>query len=342
MQDASQKKTSGKKVRHIVKNYLTGHLRCAEFALTNVCIAKCSFCNIWKQQPKVMVDREKALQAVDKMAELGVGHITFTGGEPLMHPNVVEFIERATRHNIHNAVLDAAPRLVTKNDMHKKLEAAGCDLVSISFDSGDPVTMAQSRQIDNIMDEMKDAMAEIKKTSLKTMASVLIWNDNYKNLEHVCENAVNMGFDLISLNYPTFSDSSVYELGGSAIDFSKEELIWALEASIKLKESGKYPLINSAPSMRNIVNYLKDPALAKYHCFGGKHVMFVDWFFDVYACMQLPKPIGNLFNITEKDLNIPTCNKCNMSWYRDFSMFYHGAKSVPVLWDAMRNSSGLI
>jgi MoaA/NifB/PqqE/SkfB family radical SAM enzyme len=330
----------GKK-RNITKNYLQGRLRFTEFAITNACIAKCSFCDIWKQQPKVFVDKEKALTAISRLADFGVSHLTITGGEPLLHPNVVDFVERATKRKMNNAVLNAAPQLLMRNDILKRLEGAGCDLLSISFDSGDPVTMAESRKIPNIMDEMDKALGMAKKTTLKTMASVLIWNDNYDKLEEVCVRAKNMGFDFVSLNYPTFSKSKVYPLGGEGISLSREQVIHGLKDAIRLRKTGKYGIINMPISMQNIIHYLKDPAAVKYACHGGRHVFFVDWFFDVRPCMQLPQVLGNILTMEEKDLARPVCNECNMSWYRDFSMFFHGFRSVPVWFESL-GTKGLL
>jgi MoaA/NifB/PqqE/SkfB family radical SAM enzyme len=329
----------GKK-RTIVKNYLRGKLRFAEFAITNACVAKCSFCGIWQQQPKVFVDKEKGLAAIDRLADFGVAQLTLTGGEPLLHPNVIDFLERTNKRKMNNAVLAAAPQLLMRNDILKRLEQAGCDLLSISFDSGDPVTMAESRQIPNIMEDMAKAMEMIQKTRLKPMASVLIWNDNYDNLEAVCVRAKNMGFEFICLNYPTFSKSQVYPLGGAGISFSREQLIQGLSDAIRLRKTKKYGIANSALSMQNIINYLQDPASAKFHCFGGERVLFVDWFFDVRPCMQLPQIVGNILTMDEKDLHLPACNDCNMSWYRDLSMFFHGLRSIPVFIESLASGSG--
>jgi MoaA/NifB/PqqE/SkfB family radical SAM enzyme len=330
------------KNRNIFKNFIKGKYRFTEFAITNACIAKCSFCDIWKQQPKVFADREKALIAIDRLADFGVSHLTITGGEPLLHPNVVDFVERATKRKMNNAVLDAAPQLLMRNDILKRLEGAGCDLISISFDSGDPVIMSESRQIPDIMGQMTKAMEMLSKTTLKTMASVLIWNDNFDKLDEVCLRAKNMGFDFVSLNYPTFSKSQVYPLGGEGISLSRDDVIFGLKEAIRLKKTGKYDIINTFDSMKNIVRYLEDPATVRSRCYGGTRVLFVDWFFNVRPCMQLPNVIGNILTMDEKDLNLPTCNDCNMSWYRDFSMYFHGFRSLPVWVDSLFGSKDVI
>jgi len=323
------------KTRNLIKNYFGGKLKAAEFAITNACIAKCSFCEIWKQQPKIFVDREKALEVIDLLADHGTVQITITGGEPLLHPHVVDFIRRATERKMHNAVLDAAPQLLLQNDIVKRLEDAGNDMICISFDSGDPKIMAESRKIPNIMEDMTKAVELIAKTRVKTMASVLIWNDNYDRLEEVCIRAKNMGFDFISINYPTFSQSQVYPLGGEGISLSRENVIQGLESVIKLRNTGKYGIINTAVSIKNIISFLEDPAKVKYRCLGGTKVFFVDWFFNVHPCMQLPKIIGSIFSMKEKDYKMPSCNDCNMSWYRDFSTMLQGFKSVPAWLEAL-------
>ncbi|MDR1194521.1 MAG: radical SAM protein [Peptococcaceae bacterium] len=330
------------KTWNILGNYLRGRLRCAEFALTNACIAKCTFCNIWKQQPKIFVDREKTLNAIDRLADFGVSHVTLTGGEPLLHPRIIDFVARATKRRLNNAVLVAAPQLLLRGEMPRRLEDAGCDLISVSFDSGDPATMAASRQIPNIMAEMARAIAAVKQTCLKTMASVLIWNENHDKLEDVCREAEEMGFDFISLNYPTFSQSDVYELGGEGINLSREKVVAAMEDAIRLIQAKKYPIINSPLSLRNIINYLKNPATAQYPCFGGTRVLFVDWFFDVHPCMQLPQVLGSILTMRESELARPACNACNMSWYRDFSMLHGGLRAIPALCEALGGNRGLI
>jgi len=327
------------KHKHIVKTFLSGSIRFAEFAVTNVCIAKCTFCDIWKQTPKVFIAREKALLAIDRLADLGVAHITLTGGEPLMHPDIVAFVKQCTARHIHSAVLDAAPALITDRRLDL-LQDAGCDMISISLDSDDAAVLEASRGIPGIMKGIEDAVTRMKRTRIKSMASVLIWNNNHDRMEQLFAKATDMGFDLISVNYPTFSNSGVYPLGGEGISLSRDLVIRSLESVIALKAQQRYAIVNSRVSMQNIIQYLKDPSRVRYPCLGGSRVMFVDWFGDVRPCMQLPQVLGNILTMTGSELKPVPCNKCNMSWYRDFSTFFHGIKSFPIYWETITSAKG--
>jgi MoaA/NifB/PqqE/SkfB family radical SAM enzyme len=325
---------------NILKNLVTGNIRFAEFAITNACVAKCSFCDIWKQRPKVFTDTAQSLQVIDNLANMGVSHITLTGGEPLMHPNIVEFVKKCTARNVHSSVLDAAPSLIT-DDRLARLDEAGNDMISISFDSDDPEVLEASRKIPNIMRDMEIAVQKIKKTSIKSMASILIWNNNHDQMEKLFKKATDMGFDLISINYPTFSESVVYPLGGEGISLSRDLVVKSLENVIEIKKSSKYNIVNSVTSMNNIISYLKDPSTVRYQCFGGDRVMFVDWYFDVRPCMQLPNVLGNMLTMTKDDLIRTPCNACNMSWYRDFSALFCGVKSLPAYIEAIGSGKGV-
>ena len=172
------------------------------------------------------------------------------------------------------------------------LDEAGNDMISISFDSDDPKVLEESRRIPHIMRDMEDAVKRMKRTKIKSMASILIWNNNHDQMEKLFAKATDMGFDLISINYPTFSKSVIYPLGGEGISLSRELVIKSLESVIELKKQKQYAIVNSRVSMENIIRYLKDPSTVRYECLGGSRVMFVDWFCDVRPCMQLPQRTG--------------------------------------------------
>ena len=64
------------------------------FETTLHCNMKCGYCAIWQnQQPEDRAVRERVFARMDEAADFGVFAWSFSGGEPLMNPNVPAYIE---------------------------------------------------------------------------------------------------------------------------------------------------------------------------------------------------------------------------------------------------------
>lgn len=308
-----------------VWQFLAGNYRLCEFALTNICVSQCSFCGIWKQQPKIMVDKDKALQTIDILAGLGVRFLTLTGGEPLVHPNVIEFVGRCTERGMVTAILDADPRLLTAEKI-TGLKSAGADMVCISIDHYTDGLEYQARKIENLLKQIETAVSLLQKAGITSFADILISNFNHNELQKLFDKCNELGFDYIGINYPEHSLSPVYELGGEMVSLKPKETIVALREVIGLKKKG-YRILNSIDSVENIIKFLENKPV-DYYCLGGNRVLFVDWFFNVYPCMHLAESMGTIWELNPERLIKAKCNACNMSWYRDFSIYFDGMKSL--------------
>ena len=221
------------------------------------------------------------------------------------------------------AVLDADPRLITEEKINSL--KGYVDYVCISIDHHEEDGEYQSRKISGLHSLMSIAIARLHEAHIPVDASIVICNLNYATLPQLFDKCLELGFDYISINYPEESLSEIYDLGG--INLSKEEVVEALRVCIRSKESG-LPIINPVEPMSNIIDYLNG-APVKYKCLGGNKVLFVDWFLDVYPCMHSDKKICSVVDLSRKLLVTKECNKCSMSWYRDFSVYLNGVKSVP-------------
>jgi MoaA/NifB/PqqE/SkfB family radical SAM enzyme len=315
----------------LLRSALKGDLKVCEFALTNVCTAKCKFCSIWTQKPKVFVDLEKTKKAISHLAQIGTRFITLTGGEPLTHPHFEEIIDHCTQQNIITAVLNADARLLTTERIDA-LKRAKVDVACISIDHHTDEIASESRSIPGIMKHIEKAVNELKKRNITVWALTLICNYNHKSLPQLFQKCTDIGFDTISVNYPIFSKSPVYTLGGDAINLSREDLVTALQEVIELRK--EFTIVNPVHSMKNIIQYLRnDPP--KYACLAGYRTMFVDWNFQVYPCMYLPDSMGDVLELENAHFKKIKCNECNMSWYRDFSIYFQGVKSISPLLSAL-------
>ena len=73
--------------------------RC-EFALNNACNANCGFCNFARDKlPKERWEyaaREGAFDAIDILFRQGIRYLILTGGEPTLHPDLIDIIGHAS------------------------------------------------------------------------------------------------------------------------------------------------------------------------------------------------------------------------------------------------------
>jgi MoaA/NifB/PqqE/SkfB family radical SAM enzyme len=116
------------------------------------CNLSCTYCNEYDKVSDP-VPTEEVLRRIDKLAALGTGIITISGGEPLLHPDLDEII-RAIRSHGAIATIITNGYLLTP-DRIQRLNCAGLDHLQIS--------------IDNVMPD------EVSKKSLKVLDRKLEW-----------------------------------------------------------------------------------------------------------------------------------------------------------------------
>jgi MoaA/NifB/PqqE/SkfB family radical SAM enzyme len=113
----------------------------AQLVVTRRCNLSCGYCSEFDDH-SAPVPSERLRERIDKLAELGTLSLEFTGGEPLLHPELFELVEYATTHRhrfvqrklITNAYLLNAAKV-------KRLNAAGLTHMQISLDGVEPSDM---------------------------------------------------------------------------------------------------------------------------------------------------------------------------------------------------------
>jgi MoaA/NifB/PqqE/SkfB family radical SAM enzyme len=66
------------------------------YYVTYRCNATCHFCDIW-ERPSPFVKSKEVAQNLQDLKTLGVRVIDFTGGEPLLHPQIADFFQMAKK-----------------------------------------------------------------------------------------------------------------------------------------------------------------------------------------------------------------------------------------------------
>ena len=116
------------------------------FETTLHCNMKCGYCAIWQnQQPEDRAVRDRVFARMDEAADFGVFAWSFSGGEPLMNPNVPEYIEYASRKGFFTSM--------PTNGLALKKCAEACaklDQLEVSIDTLDREKFAKRRGIDGL------------------------------------------------------------------------------------------------------------------------------------------------------------------------------------------------
>ncbi|HRI67197.1 MAG TPA: radical SAM protein [Polyangium sp.] len=107
-----------------------------QLVVTRRCNLSCTYCNEFDEvSDPVPVTELKA--RLDKLAELGVFAIEFTGGEPLMHPDLCELIAYAKRLGfVRRSMITNAYKL--NAERVRALNDAGLTHMQISLDGVEP------------------------------------------------------------------------------------------------------------------------------------------------------------------------------------------------------------
>jgi MoaA/NifB/PqqE/SkfB family radical SAM enzyme len=99
------------------------------------CNIDCGYCNEYdKVSAPVPTDLMKA--RIDKLAELGTSVVAFSGGEPMLHPDLDPLIAHIRGRGMMAGLITNGYFLVPKRI--EELNAAGLDFLQISIDNIEP------------------------------------------------------------------------------------------------------------------------------------------------------------------------------------------------------------
>jgi MoaA/NifB/PqqE/SkfB family radical SAM enzyme len=107
----------------------------AQVVVTRRCNLACGYCNEYDNfSPPVPLPT--LLERVNKLAELKTASITFTGGEPLLHPQLDQAIAAARAHGMIVTMITNGFRLTA--GWIQRLNAAGLQGMQVSIDNLEP------------------------------------------------------------------------------------------------------------------------------------------------------------------------------------------------------------
>lgn len=208
----------------------------SNYYLTYRCNAKCAFCDI-PEKPSPYVSKDSLMANLVDLKRLGVKVIDFTGGEPLLHQQLPDFLLVAKR-------LGFITTVTTNTLLYPKMAnrlIGLVDMLHFSVDAFDEKRHNDSRGVECyqfLLKSMKIAKALGEKPDLL----LTLTDDNIDDIEPIYRNWILPNKLQLILN-PIFSYNSV----GSDLSFAhfsrirywaKQPRVYLNEAFLTLREQG--------------------------------------------------------------------------------------------------------
>ena len=150
--------TAGRKARS-AREFLRGLFDTSHPLLVQIipirrCNIDCGYCNEYdKVSPPIPADTLR--RRIDKLAQLGTSVVAFSGGEPMLHPDLDDLIRHIRRRRMMAGLITNGYFLVPKRI--EALNSAGLDFLQISIDNVEPdeVSKKSLRVLDKKLQDLK-------------------------------------------------------------------------------------------------------------------------------------------------------------------------------------------
>lgn len=154
------------------------------------CNLSCAYCNEYDKVSNPVATAEM-LRRIDLLAALGTGIITFSGGEPLLHPDLDELIRRIRAHGII-ATLITNGYLLTPERI-QQLNRAGLEQLQISIDNVQPDEV--SKKSLKVLDKKLQWLAEYAEFEVNINTVIGAGIENPEDAHTIASRALKLGFD---------------------------------------------------------------------------------------------------------------------------------------------------
>src|SRR5499427_5756654 len=142
-------------LREFVRGLIdTEHPLLVQIIPTRRCNIDCGYCNEY-DKVSAPIATEVLEHRIDKLANLGTSVVAFSGGEPMLHPELDVLIRRIRSRGMMAGLITNGYFLVPKRI--QELNAAGLDFLQISIDNVEPddVSKKSLRVLDKKLQDLK-------------------------------------------------------------------------------------------------------------------------------------------------------------------------------------------
>lgn len=274
---------------------LTGHPQptVCTLQVTTRCQANCIHCSAARHRnsgrPELTTDQWK--RVIRESEQLGVVSVVFTGGEPLLRPDIYELIEWVDKDEA--VALMFCNGLLLNDDNVKKLAKAGLWCIHISIDSPDPAAHDEMRRVPGSFQKAIDGLKRIKDAGLLAGISTYATPERLHNgqVVEMIELAKSVGADEITV-------FDVVPTGRLLLEDRKHLLTTADQEELCRIEDH----YNRDHELPQVITQAHVNGPTGVGCYAGWCQFYVTAFGDMTPCDFTPLTFGNVADNSVSDV----------------------------------------
>jgi radical SAM protein with 4Fe4S-binding SPASM domain len=163
----------------------------------NLACVHCRRLDISQELSRDDLSTEQALTMIRSLPETGRPIVVFSGGEPLMRPDLFELAAEASAVGLPIAL--ATNGTIMDEKIARRVVDVGFRRVSISFDGPDAGTHDKFRGIDGAFDSSIRGFRELRKAGMSMQINTTITQHNYAKLDAMYQLALDLGADALHI-----------------------------------------------------------------------------------------------------------------------------------------------
>lgn len=316
------------RLRVIKQAVLEGGPGFCQFAINNACNAGCDFCSFSLDKlPRadwVFAPLPQAKEAIDILVRHSVRYLVITGGEPMLHRQLLDIIRHAKSRGMVLILVTNGSLLDERRILD--LKESGLSSIIISIDAASVKGHEENRRLPKVCERIKKANLLLKQLKIQSTASVTMSRliDDYAALPGFLQS---LGFESVTFSYPltTLGSSFLGHADSALVNYAPEELHQAFEEVKRLKRH--MHVVNPTASLEEMQRFLRDEP-QRFPCLGGYKYFYLDWNFLLWRCHFWEKPICSIFDFDDSRRIRDGCTRCMIDCYRDASVMQQMAVSV--------------
>ncbi len=179
-----------------------------DLALTYHCQNDCPHCYVERPRDFPQMTTEQWKRVIDRCWEVGIPHITFTGGEATLRPDLVELIQYAEDVGLVTGLQTNGRRLSDRAYLDQLL-LAGLDHIQITLESHDAAIHDRMVGVEGAWQETVEGIRTVVDADIYMMTNTTMTTENVDGIEETIAFAASLGVPTFGCNSLIYSGAAV-------------------------------------------------------------------------------------------------------------------------------------